>query len=50
MEITTREYALLLNTITDIIERLDTLRAGLSFCQEQVEGIEISAGKSNEKM
>ncbi len=50
MEITSREYTLLFNTITGAIEKLDALREELIHAQRQAEEIVISADKSKAKM
>ena len=50
MEVTTREYTLLFNTITAVIEKLDALKAELIFAQQQTEEIVIGTDKSMAKM
>lgn len=50
MEVTTREYTLLFNTITAVIEKLDALKAELIFAQQQAVEIVIGTDKSMAKM
>ena len=37
MDVTTKEYTLLFNTITETIQRLESIKASLSFAQQRAE-------------
>ena len=42
MDVTTEEYALLFNTITETIQRLESIKASLIFAQQRAEELVIS--------
>ena len=45
MDITTQEYTLLFNVITETIERLDALKSSLIIAQQWAEEIVINKGE-----
>ena len=49
MEITTKEYTLLFNAVTDAIEKLEELKTALILVQQDAEEIVISKGSTPEK-
>ena len=48
MDVTTEEYTLLFNTITETIQRLESIKASLIFAQQRAEELVISAEEGSE--
>ena len=42
MDVTTEEYTLLFNTITETIQRLESIKASLIFAQQRAEELVIN--------